>query len=59
MSKRLHKEGKRIWGFGWQTRLAEATGLEPRTIRRMAAGETKPKKWLWLLLSMMPTKEIS
>lgn len=49
-ASKLHKEGKRIWGEHWQTKLALFLGVNPRTVRRWAAGEIEPKPWLFELL---------
>lgn len=34
--------GKALWGTDWQTPMAEATGVVPRSIRRYATGERTP-----------------
>lgn len=33
--------GDRLYGYGWQTRLAEALGVDSRTVRRWVSGARK------------------
>lgn len=49
-TKQLEAEGLRIWGSGWQTKLAAYLECDPRTVRRMMAGEAPIKQWLFDLL---------
>jgi len=37
----LHKLGKKLYGDNWQTALARALQVNPRTVRRWAAGDTE------------------
>lgn len=37
-SDELKKTGKRLYGYGWQTRLAEALGVDGSTVRRWVSG---------------------
>lgn len=34
--------GQHIWGYGWQGRLAEAVGVQDRTVRRWIAADCFP-----------------
>lgn len=34
--------GSYVWGHGWQTRLAEALDVQPRTVRRWIAADELP-----------------
>lgn len=34
--------GQHIWGYGWQGRLAEAVGVQDRTVRRWIAADSLP-----------------
>lgn len=36
----LRTIGERLWGYGWQSALARAFGVNPRTVRRWAAGDS-------------------
>ena len=36
--KELKEIGARLYGFGWQTRLSEALGVEGSTVRRWVSG---------------------
>lgn len=34
----LREIGLKLFGYGWQTRIAEALGINPRTVRTWVAG---------------------
>ena len=36
----LKDHGQRLYGHRWQTKLAVALGINPRTVRRWVAGES-------------------
>lgn len=35
--------GSYVWGYGWQTKLAEAVEVQPRTVRRWIAADSIPE----------------
>lgn len=39
-----------LMGRGWQTRLANALGVNPRTVRRWASGEIPVPPWVRVAL---------
>ena len=40
--KELENIGLSLYGWGWQTKIAEYLGVSPRTIRRYMAGQPIP-----------------
>lgn len=43
----LNEVGPLLYGPLWQTPLAQALGVQVRTVQRWAAGEFKPKPATW------------
>lgn len=37
-AKQLTEIGEKLYGRGWQTRMAEALGVDPSTVRRWVSG---------------------
>lgn len=50
----LHAIGEALWGSRWQSDMAEALGVQSRTVRRWVAGETEIPPGVWVdLLRLM------
>lgn len=50
----LHAIGEALWGSRWQTDMAEALDVAPRTVRRWAAGDVPVPAGVWMdLLRLM------
>lgn len=46
-AKRLEEIGSALYGRSWQSDLARLLDVSGRTMRRWAAGETKPPDQIW------------
>ena len=45
--------GERAFGYGWQTKMADAFGVNPRTVRGYASGRDPVPSWLVERIGMM------
>lgn len=56
MNRWLSK-ARKLWGFGWQTRLAEHCEVSVRTVQRWVSGESKPQPRALRKLKATPPSE--
>ena len=50
---RFRAAGERAFGYGWQTKMADAFGVNPRTVRSYASGRDPVPSWLVAHLDKM------